>query len=87
MTQRLLLVRPWDYAPGTVIRVSHGIYDHLALLGEYAIGGERAVLSFSSRAGGLARGAAWKLPVESPQLRQWMTLGGIIGVFALAARA
>jgi hypothetical protein len=32
--------------PGTVLRVNRGLYDHVALLGDYAWSGERQVLSF-----------------------------------------
>jgi len=32
--------------PGTVLRISRGLYDHVALLGEYAWAGERRILSF-----------------------------------------
>jgi hypothetical protein len=38
---------------GTVIRVSHGWYDHVALIGDRFILGERSVLSFSAQIGGL----------------------------------
>lgn len=36
--------------PGTVLRISRGLYDHVALLGEYAWAGERQVLSFGREA-------------------------------------
>jgi hypothetical protein len=39
--------------PGAVLRVSHGAYDHLGLVGDQWIGGERAVLSLSATHGGL----------------------------------
>lgn len=32
--------------PGTVLRLDRGLYDHVAILGEYAWAGERQVLSF-----------------------------------------
>lgn len=32
--------------PSTVLRLNRGLYDHVAILGEYAWGGERQVLSF-----------------------------------------
>jgi hypothetical protein len=32
--------------PGTVLRLNRGLYDHVAILGEYAWTGERQVLSF-----------------------------------------
>lgn len=38
---------------GTVIRVNCGFYDHVALLSDRWMGGERAVLSFSAQSGGL----------------------------------
>lgn len=42
----------WAYPAGTVVRVSHGLYDHVALLGERQVAGERSVLAFSAEAGG-----------------------------------
>src|SRR4051794_9923714 len=33
--------------PGTVLRLNRGLYDHVAILGEYAWFGERKVLSFA----------------------------------------
>lgn len=126
----------WELPAGTVVRVSHGFYEHVAMLSAHAIGGERAVVSFSAQAGGfmeepfsifargqtvviegylgvlppvvvmqrarMKKGQAYSLsdfncehfvryahgvPVESPQLRQWAFLGGLMGILALAARA
>lgn len=34
--------------PGTLLRVNCGLYDHVVLLGEYSVGGERKVLSFGN---------------------------------------
>lgn len=125
----------WALPVGTVIRVSHGWYHHVALLGDGVIQGERSVLAFSAQAGGfieqpfsafalgrsvtadgylgglppasvmqrarLKQGQAYSwtefncehfvryahgVPIESPQLRQWAFLGGVVGFFALAAR-
>jgi len=42
----------WDFPVGTVVRVSHGLYDHVALLGDREVMGERGVLAFSADAGG-----------------------------------
>lgn len=42
----------WELPVGTVVRVRHGFYEHVAMLGEHAIGVERAVVSFSAQAGG-----------------------------------
>lgn len=39
--------------PGTVLRLNRGLYDHVALLGEYAMFGERTVLSFGPNPNGL----------------------------------
>ena len=126
----------WVPPAGTVVRVRHGFYEHIAMLGDHAMGGERAVVAFSAQAGGfveepfsafargravviegflgslppvvvmqrarMKQGQAYSLtefncehfvryahgvPVESPQLRQWAFLGGLVGVVALAARA
>lgn len=126
----------WGPPAGTVIRVRHGLYDHVAMLGDHAVGGERAIVAFSAQAGGfveqpfsafargqdvaiegylgslppavvmqrarMKRGQVYSLadfncehfvryahgvPVESPQLRQWAFLGGLVGVLTLAARA
>jgi hypothetical protein len=38
---------------GTVLRVSHGLYDHVGLLSDRVIQGERCVLSLSAAADGL----------------------------------
>jgi hypothetical protein len=43
----------WALLPGTVIRVNCGFYDHVALLGDRSIDGERGVLSFSAKSCGL----------------------------------
>jgi hypothetical protein len=43
----------WQLAPGTVLRVNHGLYDHVALVSDRIIDGERAVLGFSAAYGGL----------------------------------
>lgn len=126
----------WSLPIGTLVRVSHGWYDHVALIGDHVVCGERTVLSFSAKAGGfveepysafasgrqvsidgylgglptetvmqrarLKRGQRYSwtefncehfvryahgVPVESPQLRKWALLGGVVGFFALAARA
>lgn len=42
----------WSYQPGTVVRVNHGWYEHVGMLGDRLTGGERSVLSFSAQAGG-----------------------------------
>ena len=42
----------WDLPAGTVVRVSHGLYDHVALLGDREVAGERGVVAFSADAGG-----------------------------------
>jgi hypothetical protein len=43
----------WALPAGTVIRVNCGFYDHVALLSDRWIGGERGVLSFSAQSCGL----------------------------------
>lgn len=40
-------------AAGTVLRVNCGIYDHVALLGDRFVRGERAILSFCAKGNGL----------------------------------
>lgn len=121
---------------GTVVRVSHGWYDHVALVGDRVVRGERTVFSFSAKAGGIVeepysvfasgrevsidgylgglpsetvmqrarlkrgQGYSWTefncehfvryahgVRVESPQLRKFALLGGVVGFFALVARA
>ena len=42
----------WAYRPGTVVRVNHGLYDHVALLVEHVTYGDRNVLAFSAQARG-----------------------------------
>ncbi|WP_196486813.1 lecithin retinol acyltransferase family protein [Burkholderia stagnalis] len=42
----------WSYRAGTVVRVNHGWYDHVGMLGDRLTAGERSVLSFSAQAGG-----------------------------------
>lgn len=44
----------WTLPAGTVIRVNCGFYDHVALLGDFMINGERGVLSFAANTQGLA---------------------------------
>jgi hypothetical protein len=39
---------------GTVIRVSHVLFDHVGMLSDRYVCGERGVISFSSKAGGMA---------------------------------
>lgn len=126
----------WALPAGTVIRVRHGLYDHVAMLGDRGISGERGVIAFSAQAGGFveqpftafAGGRAvviegylgslppsvviqrarmkqgqeysWSdfncehfvryahgAPVESPQLHQWVFLGGLLGFLTLVTRA
>lgn len=43
----------WAHLPGTVVRVNRGLYDHVALLGEYVAYGDRNVLAFSAQARGI----------------------------------
>lgn len=118
---------------GTVVRVSHGWYDHVALLGDRRINGERSVISFSAKDGGfveqpysafslgrqvtsdgyfgglpsaavmqrarLKQGVPYSwidfncehfvryahgVQIESPQVKQWVTLGSV-ACFALLA--
>lgn len=52
MIQSRRLEDLWASAAGTVVRVSHGLYDHVALLGDRQIGGERSVLAFCAEADG-----------------------------------
>lgn len=40
-------------AAGTVLRVSHGFYDHVGLVSDIYIDGERAVISFAAATSGL----------------------------------
>lgn len=44
----------WALPAGTVVRVSHGWYQHVALLGDCVTQGERSVLAFSAQAGGFS---------------------------------
>ena len=41
-----------ELVPGTVVRVSHGPYDHVGLVSDTYINGERAVISLSAVYGG-----------------------------------
>ena len=124
----------WTLQAGTVIRVNCGLYDHVALLSDWPVNGERGVLSFSAQHRGLVEESisafsagspvtvdgyfgstppaavmqrarlkhdqdylwtefncehfvryAHGVPIESPQLQKWATLGGILSVFALMA--
>lgn len=43
----------WALPAGTVLRVSHGWYDHVGLVSDRYKSGELAVVSFSATAGGL----------------------------------
>lgn len=42
----------WALPAGTVIRVRHGFYDHVAMLSDRTADGERGVVAFSAQAGG-----------------------------------
>jgi hypothetical protein len=42
----------WSLPIGTVLRISCGLYDHVAMIGDRLIDGERSVMSFSAEAGG-----------------------------------
>ena len=47
----------WGLPAGTVIRVRHGWYDHVGLLGDHLIVGERSVLAFSAKEQGFVEQA------------------------------
>lgn len=50
MTMSPIQQNIWALPTGTVIRVSHGWYDHVGLIGERPIKGERSVMAFSAQA-------------------------------------
>lgn len=54
MIQPLTQENVWSLPAGTVVRVNCGFYDHVALLSDGLINGERGVLSFSAQTRGLA---------------------------------
>ncbi len=64
----------WNHPPGTVVRVSNGLYDHVGMLGDRLINGERSVLAFSARAGGFE-----ELALSSFAGGRVVTLGGYPG--------
>jgi hypothetical protein len=76
--QQQLLTLP----AGTVLRVSHGWYDHVGLLSDRYSVGERAVMSFSAQAGGFleepystfARNQAVSVDGYLGTLPPWMVL-------------
>lgn len=129
-----ILQNIWALPTGTVIRVSHGWYDHVGLIGERPIMGERSVMAFSAQFGGLVeqpysafanghvvtidgylgvlpqetvmqrarlkqrQAYSWTnfncehfvryahgVPIESPQLRQWTFVAGILGFLTFTA--
>jgi len=47
----------WELPAGTVIRVRHDWYDHVGLLGDHPIVGERSVLAFSAKEQGFVEQA------------------------------
>lgn len=122
--------------PGTTVRVSNVLYDHVGILGDRLINGERTVIAFSARAGGFEeqplsqfgggrpvilgdypggmppavvmqrarsrQGQAYSwftfncehfvryahgVAIESPQLRQWGGVVGLLGLLIVAARS
>lgn len=127
----------WALVVGTVLRVSHGWYYHVGLMGDRILHGEPSVLAFSADAKGyveqpysafafgrlvtidgylgslppaivmqrarLKQGQAYSwtdfncehfvryahgVPIESPQLREWTLIAGIVGLLTYtAARA
>lgn len=69
----------WSHPAGTVIRVKHGWYDHVAMLGDRTVAGERSVMAFSAQAGGFV-----EQPYMSFARGQAVTVEGYLGVLPSA---
>lgn len=65
---------------GTVIRVSHGWYHHVALLGDRLVSGERSVIAFSAKDGGFV-----EQPYSAFSLGRQVTSDGYFGGLPSAA--
>jgi len=121
--------------PGTIVRVSTVFYEHVGMLGDRLVNGERTVIAFSARAGGFEelplsqfaggrpvtlgdypgclppgvvmqrarsrqrQAYSWftfncehfvryahGVAVESPQLRQWAFVAGLLGLLSVGVR-
>ncbi len=64
----------FSLATGTVIRVSHGAYDHIGMLADYWHHGERMVIALSEAAGGLV-----EQPFSSFACGRSVTVDGYLG--------
>jgi hypothetical protein len=64
----------WTLPAGTVIRVNCGLYDHVALLSDWPINGERGVLSLSAQHGGLVEES-----ISAFSARKTVTVDGYLG--------
>jgi len=60
---------------GTVIRVNHGWYDHVALIGDRILQGERSVLGFSAQVRGFV-----EQPYSAYASGRTVTIDGYFGV-------
>lgn len=70
----------WAHPAGTVIRVKHGLYDHVGMLSDRAVSGERYVMAFSAESGGFV-----EQPLPSFSCGQAVTVEGYLGVLPSAA--
>lgn len=64
----------WHTPTGTVIRACVGWYDHVALVGDRFLNGERSVLGFSPEAGGFI-----EQPYSEFAQRRRVTIEGYLG--------
>ena len=67
----------WDLRVGTVIRVAHDWYHHVALVGDRLSGGERTVLAFSAEAKGFI-----EQPFSAFARERAVTVEGFLGSLA-----
>jgi hypothetical protein len=67
----------WELPSGTVIRADHGLYSHVALLGDGSLHGERTVVEFSSASGGFA-----ELPFSEFSKNRRVTVDGYLGALS-----
>lgn len=64
----------WTLPAGTIIRVNCGLYDHVAILSDWPVNGERGVLSFSAQYGGLGEES-----ISAFSARRTVTVDGYLG--------
>lgn len=74
MPQQSFRATTLSLPPGTIVRVRLPLYEHVGLLGDSVLDGERTVVAFSARAGGFD-----ELPLSQFAGGHDVVLGGYLG--------